>query len=300
MNREEFIQNSVELNLFWARIMKEHCIFISAALPYKEMHIMQGFDRFKVQFEMLLYEAVEIAGNLPQGAAEAGFFLTEYTQEAESRTQSLTGISINQKITQTEKNALEKPRPMPIGKLPVIYDITRSINAKAENLARGLIELQNKVLDEVLMGKMFTYSYPAAYMHMNDEAEVYINGLDALSVSEKAYAGPCAAQRFWDNNMRQHAASIRGLLDPGETAMFARADGFAKDYAALLAETEAVCVKNGDMQEQTDKALRLTGEFRRFKTEATKATLQNRLKSIMLPLYLDHQLREANYYLRLL
>ena len=300
MNREEFIQNSIELNLFWARIMKEHCIFIEGGLLYKDMHMMQGFDRYKVQFEMLLYETVEIAGNLPAGAAGAGFFLTEYTQEAESRTQSLTGISINQKITLAEKNALEKPRPMPIGKLPVIYDIVRSINSKAEHLARGLIELQNKVLDEVSEGKMFTYNYPAAYMHMNDEARKYIDGLEALSMNENIYAGPCAVQRFWDTNMRQHAASIRGLLDPTEAAMFARADNFVKDYAALLTETQDACAENKDIQAVTDKALKLTGEFKRFKAETTKAILANRLKSIILPLYADHQLREANYYLRLL
>lgn len=300
MNREEFIQDSIELNLFWSRIMKEHCIFIEAGLPYKDMNLMQSYDRFKVQFEMLLFETSEISGNLPAGAASSGIFLTEYTPEAESRTQALTGISINHRVTQAQKNALEKPRPMPIGKLPAIYDATRAINAKADSLARGLMELQNRTLDEVLDGKLFTYNYPAAYMHMNDEAQQYLNNLELLSMNENINTAPCAVQQFWDNNMRQHAASIRGLLDPTEAAMFGRADNFVKDYAALHAETEAACAENAPLSVQTEKAVKLTGEFKRFKTEATKAILCSRLKSIILPLYADHQLREANYYLRLL
>ena len=300
MNREEFIQSSIGLNLFWARIMKEHCIFIAAGLPYKDMHTMQSFDRFKVQFEMLLYEAAEIAGNLPAGMAAGGFFLTDLTPEAEARTQSLTGISINQKITAAEKNALEKPRPMPIGKLPVIYDITRSVNRKADALTRNLIELQTKVLDEVLDGKMFTYNYPGAYLHMNGEARRYLSGLETLSLSENINNDPCEVQEYWDNNMRQHAASIRGLLDPSEAAMFKRADNFIDNYAALLAETEKECGQNKNIQTETEKAVRLTTDFKRFKTETAKAILSNKLKSIILPLYADHQLREANYYLSLL
>ena len=300
MNREEFIQSSIELNLFWARIMKEHCIFIAAGLPYKDMHVMQSFDRYKVQFEMLLYETAEICGSLPPKSAASGMFLTEWTQEAEMKTQALTGISINQKITAHEKSALEKPRPMPIGKLPVIYDVTRSINMKADNLTRGLIDLQNKVLDEVLEGRMFTYSYPAAYTHMNNEAKEYIDSLEKLSMSMNINTEPCAVQQFWDLNMRQHAASLRGLLDPTETAMFTRADNFVKDYAALQTETDAACADGKDLKAETARALGLTGDFKRYKTELTKAILGNRIKSIILPLYADHQLREANYYLKLL
>jgi len=297
MNREEYIQNSAELNMFWARIMKEHCIFIAAGLPCKDMHTAQGFDRFKVQFEMLLYEAAEIGGNLPQGAAGADFLLTAYTADAEGKTQALTGISINKRITQAQMETLENPRPAAIGKLPAVYETARLLNAKAERLARGLIELQNKVLDGVLEGKMFTHTYPAEYMHMNDEAREYINGLEALGGGKQPYTMPCAVQRFWDENMMQHAAGLRGLLDPTEAAMFARAQGFMDGYAALLKSVQQVCAENGDLHGVTASAAELTNDFKHYKTETVKAILNSRLKSVILPLYADHQLREANYYL---
>ncbi len=300
MNREEFIQDSIGLNLFWARIMKEHCIFIEAGLPYKDMHLMQSYARYKVQFEMLLYETIEISCNLPAGAAAAGMFLTEFTETAEIKTQALTGISINQRVTAAERSALERPRPMPVGKLPVIYDATRAINAKADTLTRGLMELQNKTLDEVLDGKLFTYSYPAAYMHMNDEAQDYLDSLEKLSMNESLHQSACAVQGFWDKNMRQHAASIRGLLDPTEAAMFNRADDFVKEYAALSDETAAECALSPSIPAMTEKAKKLTARFKRFKAETTKAILNNSLKSIILPLYADHQLRETNYFLYLL
>jgi len=265
---------------------------------------MQSFDRCKVQFEMLLYEAVEVCGSLQSRAGQTDMFLTDYTQEAENKTQALTGISINRQITQAQKNALEKPRPVPVGKLPVIYDITRSINQKADALARTLIDLQNKVLDEVLDGKMFTYSYPSAYIHMNGEAGEYLKGLERLSMNTQVNTGECAVQKYWDGNMGQHAASLRGLLDPSEKAMFKKADNFASAYAALEKETEQACGSGGDFAAESDaytkKAAELTDGFKTYKTELTKAVLGNRIKSVILPLYADHQLREANYYLKLL
>ena len=299
MNREEFIQNSIELNMFWARIMKEHCVFIEAGLPYKDMNLMQKFDRYKVQFEMLLYETIELCGNLPVDIA-AGFLLTEFTAVAESKTQALTGISINMRVTAAEKAALDQPRPISVGKLPAIYEAVRTINAKADSLTRNLMELQNKTLDEVLDGKLFTYTYPATYMHMNQEAQEYLNNLEKLSMNQSINGDECAVQHFWDLNMRQHAAGLRGLFDPTETAMFDRAAAFVKEYTDLAAETDLACAASPNISAETAKAQKLTDEFRLFKTETTKAVLNNNLKSLILPLYADHQLREANYYLKLL
>ena len=85
---------------------------------------------------------------------------------------------------------------------------------------------------------------------------------------------------------------IRGLLDPTEKDLINSADGFANDYARLLAES----------REMNDRTMSLdeTLKFRDFKTAGTKGIQNCEIRSVILPLLADHVLREANHYIRLL
>jgi len=57
----EFVGHSLELNLFFLRIMKEHAIFIAAGFPTKDKSFIERADRFKNDYESLLAEATEMA-----------------------------------------------------------------------------------------------------------------------------------------------------------------------------------------------------------------------------------------------
>jgi hypothetical protein len=51
LSREEFIRLSLELNLFFGRIAKEHSIFIETSFTGKDQNLAREADNLKVQFE---------------------------------------------------------------------------------------------------------------------------------------------------------------------------------------------------------------------------------------------------------
>ena len=103
LSRPEFIKKSLEVNLFFLRIMKEHLIFIEANLsPINEV-LIQEANILKRSLEMLLSELVSLAfGAVREEVLESNELVTSFTLDAEEATSSLTGISIDTNITNQE------------------------------------------------------------------------------------------------------------------------------------------------------------------------------------------------------
>ena len=82
--REEYIRLSLELNLFFARIAKEHAIFIEGAFTAKDADLAREADMLKNQFEMLLAETISLSnGVVSRASVESGEFVTPHTLAAE-------------------------------------------------------------------------------------------------------------------------------------------------------------------------------------------------------------------------
>lgn len=96
---------SLETHLFFSRIMKEHSLFLEAGFPCKNHTWVQKADWFRKQFESLLLETLRIsAGNMQSCILNSNELVTEFTIPAEKRTQYLSGIPINYRISIMEKN----------------------------------------------------------------------------------------------------------------------------------------------------------------------------------------------------
>ena len=54
VSMKKYIQTSLEIHLFFGRIMKEHAFFLLAGVPEKEEAFRQEADRFLGEFEELL------------------------------------------------------------------------------------------------------------------------------------------------------------------------------------------------------------------------------------------------------
>ena len=61
LSREEFIVISLEINLFFQRIMKEHLFFIETALQPVDAGRIAEANALKISFEHLLAETVSYA-----------------------------------------------------------------------------------------------------------------------------------------------------------------------------------------------------------------------------------------------
>ena len=103
ISKEKYIDLSLELHLFWARIMKEHSIFLEVGFTDKNKKLAKIADNYKFKFEKILQDVVKVSnGRIGQELLDSGEIITKYTLDAEKKTRYYTGIDINTKITLME------------------------------------------------------------------------------------------------------------------------------------------------------------------------------------------------------
>ncbi len=292
-----YITLSLELNLFFLRIMKEHSLFLESGFLVKEESLIQRSQWFNQQFEQLLAEVTKVSnGAVGKSVLESQELFTPYTKHAEEKTCRLTGISIDTEITAAQENlcsgsGVQFRRPMHV--------VVRRINQKALRLVRGLIELKEEALNAIKRCEIFAFQYPLLIEHILREARMYGGFLTELDRRE-TIAAPCMRKTeiFWNQIMMEHAWFIRGLLDPCEEDLIKTADQFGKEFCCLLAEAkEKECAQ---IEEIAARTIKQTQGIRDFKEAGTKGILKCEISSMILPLLADHVLREANHYLRIL
>lgn len=102
---KSYITQSLETHLFFARIMKEHSLFLMAGFPGKNEDCIEKADWFRKQFEELLNEVVELSdGRVSSDVLESCELVTNHTMKAEKQTSFLTGIEIDCETTQKQLN----------------------------------------------------------------------------------------------------------------------------------------------------------------------------------------------------
>lgn len=286
LSSEEYVRLSLEYNLFWVRIMKEHAIFIEASVPASQRQLAMQADQFKRQFEQLLGETIRLAnGSVSSKALQSAQYFTRYTEAAEQVVQHFTGIEINSGLTRIEYNI----EPLTSdSNTQQKEQLVTTLNQYILNLTNAFAQFKSGLLNSQAACQLFTFLYYADLNHILNEAMRYINILNGLQSRNELFNQDYID--FWNRNMSDHAKSMRGLFDPTETTYFNEADRFAKLFDALMAEATA----------NADEALADTMAISEFKANTTQGLLECKIKAIMSPLYTDHLLREANHYIYLL
>lgn len=291
---DRYVTLSLELHLFFARIMKEHALFLEAGFTPANEEFVRKADFYKRGFESVLRRAIGLShGITDQSVLESGELFTEFTANAERQTQCFTGIPIDRELTAMAAR-LRCGGPCRVS--PVLCRQVKQLNETALRLLDGLIGFKETTLKRVLACRMFTMNYPLLLEHIIREAKLYRTFLrdaercclDGQTMKE--------TEVFWNQIMMEHAQFIRGLLDPTEDALIKTSDAFAQEYAALLARAREA----NDAAMGRQEALKETLRFRDFKTAGAKGITDCKIRSVILPLLADHVLREANHYIRLL
>lgn len=290
---ENYVTLSLETHLFFARIMKEHSLFLAAGFPCKDTGRIREADYFRQQFENLLSEVVRISnGRVGNCILTSDELVTEFTPSAEKMTESLSGIPINSTLTRAESHIHPGSGRENSNEL---LQLVHQLNERSVELLNGLIQFKQSILEEVSKGKLFTFNYPLLIRHIMREAKLYLSTIESLMQNRRlAYREFFGTEEFWNQIMMEHALFIRGLLDPSEEKLIAMANDFAMDYRKLLEQAkERDCRANRAVMEETLK-------YRDFKATGTKGILNCEIASLILPLLADHVLREANHYIRIL
>lgn len=297
MMDNNFVRQSLELNLFFLRIMKEHSLFMSVGFIEKNKNYIDQAIQFNKEFNVLLNRATELTRGLLNISDDA---VTDHTLDAEKIVMNQTGVPIDTRLTQLQMSL----RNQSISRLNT-FDLTsevRSLNNRAIELTTELIRYKSNVLNDLLACKILYNVYPLLIDHIRREAILYVDLLTKLQNSDfvRGFEEIANDEIFWNQIMAEHSEFIRGLLDPTEADLIEIADGFAADFDDLNKRTYAQYKNNNISNNLTKEAIELTTEIKSFKEQATVGLINCQIKSIISPLLADHVLREANHYLRLL
>ncbi len=295
MHTENYVTRSLELHLFFARIMKEHSLFLKAGFAPANADFAEKAEYFKEEFEKILCRTLELSnGMISPEVIRSCELVTEFTALAEKKTECLTGIKINNNITEKTANLAANRRRSGIS--IAAFSQVQVLNRKAIKLVEELIAFKEDILQNVLKCNMFTANYPLLIEHIIREAKLYCKYIKMLEKDgDLNYRTMRETEAFWNRIMMEHAMFIRGLLDPCEAELFCTSNEFAKDYAELLETCR--CAQNKTLRSDS---LEKTLKFREFKSAGTQGISQCEIRSVILPLLADHVLREANHYIRLL
>ena len=290
----EFVRRSLEINLFFLRILKEHSFFLEVSFRPDDYRLIEQACMLKYTFESLLIETIHLAYGKVSFSNAA---LTEYTFEAEKVTESLLRIPLNTNITRYQA-AIKNLSISDNQNLPkMLTQNVHLLNSRAINATQNIVSFKTFVLDNVLNCRLFTSNYPLLIEHIRREAIFYIDLLGKLQDRMDTYIieEKIKEESFWNQIMAEHAKFVRGLLDPTEDVLIKTVANFAKQFDSLTEETLKATEKT--LPKIIKKSLSLTKELKKFKEQGTKGLINCQIKSIILPLLADHILREANHYL---
>lgn len=297
----EFIKQSLELHLFFGRIMKEHSFFLEAGFTPRDSDYTNRADAFRKAFDGFLAEVVSLSnGIVSPEVLQSGEVITQYTLNAEMQSAFFTGVAIPTGITQAEAALGGNAGVIAVN--PALEQRVYSLNQKAMGLIASLIQFKANILSNVLSCRMLTVNYPLLINHIMREAKLYLQTVQRLQNREEVNAQKeiYEQETFWNRIMAEHSKFIRGLLDPSEDELFRIANNFGNEFDKLTDEAKKAMDLTLPAAKVTEESLEATKRIRDFKAEATKGLLECKIRSIIIPLLGDHVIREASHYLRLL
>lgn len=295
LNKKDFINLSLELNLFFGRIMKEHLIFMAISLPIKNSDYILEADTLKKSFEELLNEVLSVSkGILSKESLESSEFVTKYTLDAEKKVEDLYGVCIDKELTKSTLELITDKTDYSYNLEGYVFDL----NNRIINLLMEVIKFKEKVIDEVLKCNLAIFIYPEMLEHLLEEAKFYLKLLLDIQERIASKTDILKKEAFWNHIMEEHALFTRGLLDPSEEDLIKTAHEFAKTFEELLEKTKEA--EKDQACEISRKNLKATEELKGFNASATNGILACEIRSLINPLLADHLLRESNRYIRIL
>ena len=296
LSDREFISMSIDLNLFFLRIMKEHALFLQLGLTPKDSSMGEQAAALRTGFDNLLMQAIKLAnGNVSRAAIDSQQITTQYTLEAERLTYFYTGVPINMSLTQQEAMLRPFDRPVSAGTAAAVEMLDR----QAYQHTASLVAFKEKMLANVRSCKMFTLNYPLLIEHILREAKFFMNMLVALVQRDDIMTPENLINQevFWNRIMAEHSKFIAGLLDPSEETLIDTARIFGTQFDVLTAQAAEATRQTIGIPQVTAQSLEETQKLRDFKAAGASGVLECKIQSVILPLLADHVLREANHYL---
>ncbi len=296
LDKKELISQSLIMNLYYLRSMKEYALNIEISFVSKDQQVITDAGSFREHFDRLLEDTVKLSdGNISQDLLDSDIFFTEYTSKCERLTEELLAININNQITRHEE-------AMTAGTVEVTDELlngVRTVNKKANTIIQNFITYTQSILDNTTKNKLFSYSYPTLLKKIHDDTTIYQKELSRLIDEESftptsAYQNECCLNRSNEMN----AMFIRSFIDPKDNGVFKEADSFVTEFHNANLKDQQL---SPDTQyDLTNERLELMRRFKEFVNKVIEGMLNSTYYLIIEPIFLDNILTEANFYILIL
>ncbi|MGN1000885.1 MAG: DUF2935 domain-containing protein [Bacilli bacterium] len=294
-----FVQESISINLYYLRTIREFCLNIQTSLISFEQIYIQEAENIAIGCEELGNKIIKFAnGKVPQKALDYQIYVTPYTLECEKLTEKLFNVKMATNITEAEMK-LES------GKIDSVtaelVDATEQINEQALILAQRLIDLCNELQNKMATNELFSYSYLTMIQFIIFETELYKSGL--TRITQKIILDPSSVSNYefyFNNSMQSIATFINKLVDPQDKEIVDNSNTFINAFANS-AEIYMITPLNPENQYAlTNREVALVKDFSEFIKFCIKELLNKRAYFIIEPIFLDNMYTQVNFFLYVL
>lgn len=295
LSEVNFVQESIAINLYYLRTLREFCLNIQTSLvPFEKGYISKA-ESIALSCERLGNDITSFAsGMVSKEALDYQIYVTQYTLECEKLTEKLFNIDIDTGITEKELQ-LKSGEPKTVSKEMV--DSMKRINAEAFSLADEFSKLCTEIVDKMEINELFSYSYIALTRFMIYETELFKSGLERLIQQFQIDPSSAANYEFYFNNsMRSIAIFIEKLVDPINEDIFDKAKWFENSFNEAEEAYKTTSLTPDNQKVLTEKETLLVKEFHNFMEECIKKLLAREVYFIIEPIFWDNMYTQINFF----
>ncbi|MGE5456570.1 MAG: DUF2935 domain-containing protein [Ignavibacteriales bacterium] len=300
LNNEMFISKSIDLHLFFMRIIEEHLIFIQSSIPAKNTAIKQEAETLRQELLKLFSFIMSISsGHISQNVINSGELITKYTHEAEELSEYYTGLEIDSNYTINEKKLLASENST-YEQIPNEQMI--NLNNHVIDIIKKVTDFQKKFFDAIQKCEIFTSMFSDRLDHIIDESNHYIVEIEKLQSMNLTPTLNSLNEEmiFWNENLSDHGIFTALRLDPTEKELAKISMDFADNFEKLADEAKNAGSNATNIIDLINRSLQETIKYKEANIKDVESLLYCKVKSIILPLGAEHDLRELNHYLRIL
>ena len=295
LSEVNFVQESIAINLYYLRTLREFCLNIQTSLvPFEKGYISKA-ESIALSCERLGNDITSFAsGMVSKEALDYQIYVTQYTLECEKLTEKLFNIDIDTGITEKELQ-LKSGEPKTVSQEMV--DSMKRINAEAFSLADEFSKLCTEIVDKMEINELFSYSYIALTRFMIYETELFKSGLERLIQQFQIDPSSAANYEFYFNNsMRSIAIFIEKLVDPINEDIFDKAKWFENSFNEAEETYKTTPLTPDNQKALTEKETLLVKEFHNFMEECIKKLLAREVYFIIEPIFWDNMYTQINFF----
>lgn len=184
------------------------------------------------------------------------------------------------------------------------FDETDELTHRANEAVKHLREFKIELLSMSLTSDIKTQLPPTFYNDMLNELDEYLQNLNSMINGSNPTLNPLHYHLLWLNDAIGHAASIKKGLDLIETDLVNSADLFEHQFHDLNYKSIIFYgyfrtgLRNFAALERLNELVKtIMSSFMEFLENIRDGRMDNKILGTLMPLTVDHMLREECYYM---